>query len=66
MTMMENIQVHIKAYIKTFRLTKKKDILVMLCIARNEEFQFVYLTKTVLKTTSNVIFYRKKVDLHGS
>ena len=41
----------------------EKGIFVMLCIARDEEFQFVYLTKTVLKTTSNVILYIKKVDL---
>ena len=41
----------------------EKGIFVMLCIAIDEEFQFVYLTKTVLKTTSNVILYIKKVDL---
>ena len=33
------------------------------CVARNVEFQFVYLTKAVLKSTSNVIFYMKKVAL---
>ena len=47
-----------KVHIKTYRLSKEKDILVTHCIARNEEFQFVYLTKTVLK--SNVIFYMSK------
>ena len=33
-----------------------------LYIARNKEFQ-IYLTKTVLKRTSNAIFNMKKVDL---
>ena len=32
------------------------------CITRNEEFQFVYLTKAVLKTLPNAIFDMKKVE----
>ena len=36
------------------------------CITRNEEFQFVRLTKALLKTTSKTIFYMKKVDLNES
>ena len=36
------------------------------CIASNEEFQFVYWTKAILKTTSNAIFYTEKVDLDES
>ena len=36
-----------KARIKIFRLGKKKDILIMLCTARDKEFPFVYLIKTV-------------------
>ena len=27
----------------------------MLDVTRNEEFQFIYLTKTILKTTSNAV-----------
>ena len=59
-----------KVHIKTDSLKKKKNILVIVsfnffveqkCIARNREFQFVYLTKTV-----NVIFFMKKVDLNES
>ena len=34
----------------------------MLFIARNKEFPFVYLPKSILKTTSNAIFYIKKVN----
>ena len=52
-----------KVHIKTYRLSKKQDAFVMLCISRNKEFQFVYLTKTIFKTTSNVILNMKKVDL---
>ena len=35
-------------------------------ITRNAEFQFAYLTKVALKTTSKAIFYMKKVDLGES
>ena len=34
----------------------------MLFIARIKEFPFVYLPKAILKTTSDAIFYIKKVD----
>ena len=55
-----------KVYIKILRLSKHKDILAMRCITKNEEFQFVYLIGTILKTTSNAIFNMKKVDLDKS
>ena len=43
---------------------KKKDVLVTLyCKKRRIP---IYLTKTVLKRTSNAIFSMKKVDLHES
>ena len=51
-----------KVHIETYSLSKKKENLVMLCIARKKH-QFLYLTKTVLKTTSKVIFNMKKSDL---
>ena len=45
--------------------TKRKMFLYSLyCIARKEEFQF--MTKTVLKRTSNATFNMKKVDLDES
>ena len=37
-----------------------------LCIARKDEFQYVYLTKTVDNTKSNSIFNLNKVDLDKS
>ena len=33
------------------------------CITGKKEFRFVYLTKTVLKTKKNVIFYINNADL---
>ena len=59
----EQLRFYKKVRIKTYRLRKKKNILATPCIARNEEFQFVYLTKTVIKITSNAILILKKIDL---
>ena len=47
------------------RSAKKKNV-SLYGIARNKEFEFVYLTKNVLKTSSNTIFYMKKVDPNES
>ena len=60
--MMENNQVFIKKHIPNIRAEQKEGYsFVMLFIAIP-----IYLTKTVLKTTSNVILYMKKVDLDES
>ena len=34
-------------------------------VGRNEEFQFLCMTKTLFKTIMNVIFHTNKVDLTG-
>ena len=50
-----------KVHIETYSLSKKKENLVMQ--EKEKKHQFLYLTKTVLKTTSKVIFNMKKSDL---
>lgn len=65
----------LKVHIKTYNLSKKKDVLVIhsfyfLCrkkrFTRNEKIQIVYLTKVILKKSSNAIFYMNKGDLDES
>ena len=47
------------------RSAKKKNISPY-GITRNKEFKFVYLTKNEFKTSSNTIFYMKRVDPNES
>ena len=56
----EQLSFYKKVHIKT-----QSRISCNLYPARNQEFQF-YLTKTILKRTSNAIFNMKKVDLDES
>ena len=55
-TMMENNKLFIKSTYQNIQTEQKcftfKVLLAMLCIVRNEKFQFVSLTKTVVKITS--------------
>ena len=47
------------------RSAKKKNISPY-GITRNKKFEFVYLTKNEFKTSSNTIFYMKRVDPNES
>ena len=57
--MMENNYVFIKKY--TSKQSNKEDVLVIFILQET-----IYLTKAVLKRTSNAIFSMKKVDLDRS
>ena len=48
------------------RSAKKKKKISPYGITRNKEFKFVYLTKNEFKTSSNTIFYMKRVDPNES
>ena len=59
----EQLEFYKKVHIKT--QSKKKDVLVIFTLQENEWVP-IYLTKTVLKRTSNCIFNMEKVELDES